>query len=51
MQRITFRFMLSSCVCVYLSVCVCVCVCMCMPHLQTPGKRFEIDVVFLNCAE
>ena len=30
MQRIAFRFMISSCVSVCLCVCVCVCVCLCV---------------------
>ena len=38
MQRIAFRLMLSSC------VCACLCV------RRVCGKRFEIFVVFLNCA-
>ena len=43
MQRIAFRLLLSTCVCV--SVCV-------LPHLWTPGKRFEVETsFFLNCAE
>ena len=48
MQRIAFRLMLSSCVCVGVSVCLSVCVCVCMPRLWTPGKWFEIDVVFFK---
>ena len=44
-----FRRNATHCISPYANVvCVCVCLYVCMPRLWTPGKRFEIELVFFS---
>ena len=49
MQRIAFRFMLSSCVCLCVCVCVRVCVCMCVCVCVRAGVRACVRACVCVC--